>query len=272
MNKLVKVILASSLVSISMLSVAQEAQPELMAFAPKTKAASNVEPNAFVRQRFSSAAKLVEHAKTDEVVMDRYMRHFGMTRDQVLDFLGGLKMDRLKEDGVYLVYNVPESGELRARSIYYKKGTAVLTDAAGNLVMKASCGNPMMRGTDKVDQPVVANLTEDTALAPLPSAGVTGTSEAVAMDTIQPTEPEAAALVAAPTSMPLDIAKSSSSFNAAWLLPVAAGALLIKTPGDDDDPVCDPATNPQCVPEPATMIMMAIGAGGLAARRLRKKS
>ncbi|MBS1708570.1 MAG: hypothetical protein JSS65_07595, partial [Armatimonadetes bacterium] len=116
------------------------------------------EPNAFLNKSVKNHRELMRQVQSDATVMDRYERHFGMSRKEVVDMMSGLTLSETKEDAVFLVYNVPESGELRARSIFYRRGTKIWVDGSGQPVLKASCGNPLVRGTDKPDQPVLADL------------------------------------------------------------------------------------------------------------------
>jgi PEP-CTERM motif len=277
MDKMNKLILALGLVSISVAAFAQEApeKDESMALAPAV--VNRSEPNAFLTKPAKNHEALMSQVKNDSAVTDRFMRHFGKTREEVIDMMSGLRLDRLKEDGVYLVYNVPESGELRARSIYYKKGTPVWVDQMGNLVLKESCGNPMMRGTDRVNQPADADLVASTELKPITSMGVTGSTDAVPMASIEAVQVESGALATPASTEPLSVLTRGGSNNSAlWLLPLAGAATLIRTGGGGDggdggEPICDPKTNPECIPEPATMVLMAAGIGGVVARKFRKK-
>lgn len=194
--------------------------------------------------------------KSDSVVMNRFKRHFGMTSQEVINYFSTLKMSELKQDGVYLVYNVPESEEIRARAIFYKKGTKVWVDQNGGLVLKASCGNPMVVGTDKQDTAV--NVTSGPIVEAVrpPSAPITA-SKSYAPG-YMPMDLESSAIVF-PAAAPADITGIvTSSFNAASLLPLAAVPFIF-----EDDP--------QPIPEPGTMIALASGAGLLVARRRKRK-
>ena len=120
----------------------------LMLAAVSGQAVAQSEPNAFIGKPTPTIEALLSHVQSDDVVMSRFTRHFGMTREEVVAYLGSLKRGAIREDGAYLIYNTPESGEIRARVLFYKKGTPVWMDDAGRYILKLSCGNPMIRGTD----------------------------------------------------------------------------------------------------------------------------
>lgn len=224
-------------------------------------ATARTEPNSFLNKPAKTHAELIKQVQSDDQVMSRFMRHFGMSRKEVLDYFGTLKLDTLKEDGVYLVYNVPESEELRARAIFYKSGTKVWVDQEGTIVLKESCGNPMMRGTDNtsiaMEQPVNANIVKPEEAIIVP----TGTPTDLVAATL-PADVESSALAfpsAAPASVS-DVVTGGGGFNPAFLLPAAIIPFIVT-----DNP-------PEVVPEPMTMIALAAGAGLIARKRRNKKN
>lgn len=225
-------------------------------------AAARTEPNSFLNKNVNTHAELMQQVSNDTQVMNRFMRHFGMSRQEVLDYFKTLKLDTLTEDGVYLVYNVPESEELRARAIFYKAGTKVWVDKEGTLVLKASCGNPMLRGTDNtsitLDTDVNAEILTPEQLVTVPQ----GTPTDLVTATL-PADLESSAL-AFPNVAPADvtdiISGGGASFNPAFLIPLAAIPFIIT-----DNP-------PDPVPEPATMIALAAGAGVIIRKRKNRKN
>lgn len=238
---------------------------------PGDALAGRAEPNAFLNKPVHNHRELMSQVTKDEAVMDRYERHFGMTRQQVIDMMSGLKLSATGEDGVFLVYNVPESGELRARSIFYKKGTKIWVDKSGQPVLKASCGNPLLRGSDKPDQPVLAEMDPGDEnvrdITGVEKPGETIPSDLVALTA--PTDLEAApavlegfvepgvpGIIAPPALVP-------SGFNPGVLIP----AISILVPIGDGG---GHRNGPDSVPEPATMVILG-GAAALAARRARRK-
>ncbi|HXH59743.1 MAG TPA: PEP-CTERM sorting domain-containing protein, partial [Fimbriimonadaceae bacterium] len=220
--------------------------------------------HSFVRKPVPTVDALIQHVKTDPVVMSRYMRHFGMSEDEVIAFFKTLHRGTIREDGAYLIYNTPESGEIRARVLFYRKGTPVFMDKDDNYILRVSCGNPMVRGTDyrtaKPGEQIVMNTATDMRdLVAAQPPGIATTD--LTATTIRPVLPEASAITIA------DVPPATPSFSApqiilpaAVLIPFTAGVLV------------NPGSGHQPVPEPASMAVLALGFGSVIGLRRRKKS
>lgn len=231
------------------------------------------EPNAFLNKVATTTPELVAQVKKDPEVMSRYMRHFGMTRDEVIDYLGALKVGKLNSDGVYLVYNAQEWEELQAKVVFFKKGTTVWMDEKGAVILKMSCGNPMVRGTDQMDivtthEPnlEMVNDTRDLILAnELPAEK--GIASEIITNHIAAPEPIiessaqgfAAAVPATAVSLP-SIGGGLGFIPALALIPLFG----FNNGGGDGPP-------PPPVPEPATMLVLGgMAAAGYAAKRRKR--
>lgn len=236
----------------------------LMLVAALTVYGSRPEPNAFINKRVNTHAEFMAHVQNDAEVMDRYMRHFGMSRTEVIEYFSELRIDRTPQEGVYLVYNVPESGELRARVLRFPRGTAVMVDASGNFIMKLSCGNPMISGTDTG----MANITEESiSLESIDTMRELVTEDDLVAETYfalsetltPPAIPESSPIVLESMA---PVAPSSAGFPSqiAFLAPLLAGGLFVSVG----------RTEP--IPEPATMITLAVGLGAVVAARRKKKA
>ncbi len=226
--------------------------------------AQRVEPNSFINKPANTVEELVAQASTDKVVMSRYMRHFGMTRDEVLAYLKGLRNSEIKEDGAYLIYNTPESGEIRARVMYYRKGTKVWVDRDGNYILKCNCGNPMVRGTDlgKTEPTETVALQSSTDVRELiveqppgiSTTSVTGTTvappiaeyDAIVIEDMPPALPEEASQIVIPPILGL-------------IIPFT-GAIMLNDRGGEAP-----------IPEPASMIALGAGLAGYFTVRKRRK-
>ncbi len=183
--------------------------------------------------------------------------------------LGGLRAGTLDQDGVYLVYNVNNDEEIRARVIFYKKGTKVWEDQNGTPILKMSCANPMVRGTDDQLAVLKPEVGSSDSLRPVETVSGEGEAMAEVESQIIAVEPDssAQAIGAAAVAVPA-IASSSvaaaGGFNALALAPLA-GLGLIRTTSSRE-----PAPPP--VPEPATILLVGAGLGALAVKRARKNS
>lgn len=227
-------------------------------------ASASTEPHSFLLYPAPNHASLMRQARNEPILMNRFTRHFGMDRDEVLSMLEGLRLGRLESDGMYLIYNVPESEELRSRVIFYRKGTLVWVNQSGQPVLKASCANPMVRGTDialayvappKMSMTSSMSMRDFEAVTPPETAMVLNP-----MTTIEPTviENSAQALLPQPPEIPTI---SNQPIGAPWWILPAAGAFLIRT-GDDPPPI----------PEPFTIVSFGAGMAALIARRRAKKN
>lgn len=224
-------------------------------------AVARAEENAFLDAPARTHAQLMNQVRSNDKVMSRFMRHFGMTRNEVIQYFTTLRLSTLQEDTVFTVYNVPEGTEtIRARTLMYKKGTKVWVDANGTPILKESCGNPLLRGTDEQTSVLNPQAEGDPIANARPSA-VPSTSPSDASSGIIASNVESSALLY-PPAPPQDISGiilgGGSNFNPGFLLPLIAVPFVLD--GGEGEPI----------PEPGTMIGLAVGAGLLAARKRRK--
>lgn len=250
-------------------------------------------PNSFLRRPAGDHNELMSQVKTDAVVMDRYQRHFGLERDDIITMFEGLRLSRLSKTGLYPVYNVPSSGELRVRAFELKVGTKVWVDASGQAVLLAVCGNPLKRAES---EPVVQNEVQALIFeAPADELRQLIDTEQLALGMEAEIEEEAlyAAYIQEPdqplvtveegiqneaTAVPpttpvvgqvLPPAAASGGLGFGGILAGLLGASslfwLDDLGGGDGPPAPDP------VPEPATMLALGAGVAMLAARKRNKK-
>ncbi len=219
--------------------------------------------NAFLNKKVETTAQLVAQARSDKEVMDRFMRHYGMTRAEVINFLGSLKPDTIRQEGVYAVYSVPEGGRIKLRVERLKQGEKVFSSQDGEPQMILKCGNPLTMGPKTV---VASNRTPVTTTevmveeSPLViTTAIEAESEPLVV--MQPAEPQYT-LVTPPTTQGPDVDAipfvTPSGFNP---LPLALGGLLFLDNGSS-------SSNP--VPEPMTIAAFGAGVAYLGVRRRRK--
>lgn len=232
-------------------------------------AQARTERNSFLNKPAPTQKALLDQVRHDKVVADRFMRHFSMTQNEVLDFFSTLRVTPLPAEGVYAVYNVPDSGVLRARYFRLRKGTKVWVDLANKPVLKESCGNPMTLGPNaRADQDPVTliDITAD------PKATVEQEDEVlIKYEPLQPSIPklelEQPIVV---TTVPPDVVTEAGMpevFSSKATIP----PFLALVPPVLAGLVPPPRHSPPPVPEPASILALATGVLGLAARRLKRK-
>lgn len=227
-----------------------------------TAAQARTDQNSFLNKPANSLPALLDQIKTDKQVGSRFMRHYGMEKGELLDMVSKFKLGRLPSDGVYVVYNVPTWEEVRARALMMKKGTLVWTDQDGTPMLKASCGNPMTRGTDiglAVASPGVT-LAPTAELRDLVVMSVPDTAfidEAPSLAAPTPVDVSALDIVpVAPVIPPI-----ATTGISGLIIPITAGLLLGLNRGD---------TPP--IPEPCTLVIVGGAVASLVARRRRTRS
>lgn len=120
---------------------------------------ARTELNSFLNRPAITRAQLVNQLRSDSAVADRYMRHFAMTKSQLVELFSTLSIKSIKQAEVFEVYNVPRNGMLRVRHMKFAKGTKIWVDAIGTPVLKVSCGNPLTKGPNS---PVALSENEST--------------------------------------------------------------------------------------------------------------
>jgi len=210
--------------------------------------------NAFINQKVNTTAELVAQVKRDPAVMDRYMRHFGMSRSEVVAYLSTLHPDTIKEQGVYAIYSVPEGGRIKMHLEKLKSGSKVFATSDGIPQLILLCGNPLSLGPKQVvalnHTPVTTEVQYADEIPPEIVTDVNAEYEPMAM-----VEPAAPTIVNTTfTQNPIPIL-SAGGFNP---LPLALGGLGFFNNGGGS-----------AVPEPMTMIAFGGGLALLARKRRR---
>jgi len=217
-------------------------------------AAEAMPTGAFLRKPAYKVSDLITAVRTDPIVSDRYVRHFRMSKTQLVEYFSTLRLSKLDQGGAYTVYNVHDN-VLRSRVLNLKKGTLVFADASGRPILQQVCGNPMVwRIPPIAAEPIVsAPATGDvTTMVDESTVAVTGMS--VAEPTVAPV-PEVP-----PTFTPPSMTRRDNS--GLLLIPLLLGVGVLAFNQDDDD--CPP------VPEPATITALVVGGAAVLRRRKKK--
>ena len=216
------------------------------------------ELNAFINKPANTIPELIAQIKSDRQVADRFMRHFSMGRDEVIEYVSSLRLGTIQKSSYYTIYSAPENGVLKSHVSFFKKGTPAFVDADGNPILRVKCGNPFVGG------PVRAYATNDPGVDDVEATVIAGTP--VPMGEVGAVVKDPTAIVATipPVTVPtVPITTNSvpSTNSGQGILGAVAGlgaaASFVRTGND----------NPQAVPEPATLAVLGIGASALLRRR-----
>ena len=226
--------------------------------------AQAVPTGAFIRKAIHNTGELIAQVKNDAVVRDRYVRHFRLTESQLVDYIGTLHPAKLAHDGVFMVYNVHSDNVIRGRVFSLRKGTLVLADRSGRAILKLECGNPMTFGLPPitaeapVTSPVSGRALAEGSPEPVESSSILEPSVAP----VPPARIVAAQII--PTTTTGVISGGRGGFGILPLVLVGGLGLLIHH--ESDHHYCPPG------PEPATLLIMGVGAAGVALRKRRNRA
>lgn len=230
------------------------------------------ETGSFLNHVANTLPEVIGQVKGDSDVADRLMRHFHMSREELVRYLGTLHQTTLKAPGVYLVYNVHDDGVLRARAFNLPAGMPVYANAAGMPILRHKCANPMALGPNR------GALGESTAIATEESQLVAladdpSTEEIIAE--VAPQEPQApipmsemapTVPVTAPEIIKVDppqiMSTSGNPFDIIVMGLSVGGSLIVGSQGTTTSPV----------PEPASVLALGIPIAALALRKVRRRS
>jgi hypothetical protein len=222
-------------------------------------AVARPELNAFINKPANSIPELIAQIKADKQVADRFMRHFSMTKQEVVEFVSSLRLGTISKSGYYTIYSAPDNGILKAHVSFFKKGTPAFVDSDGNAVLRVKCANPFVVGkapgiTAKAniqDTITTANEMSITAgIVSAPDSEIEASIPAVPEISEDLTDGSLALGV-----VPTPPETSSSGFLGSLL--GVGGAVSVMNKPPEPDPV----------PEPTSMVALSLGALAL----LRKK-
>lgn len=251
----------------------------------RTRSTSSVrmEHNSFLKKPVFSRQQLLDQYRADAEVRARYAAHFKVKSSRIDDYFETLRLAPLPVGKRYLAYNVdPKTKKVGRRLLFFPKGTLVFVDAKGKPVLKRSCGNPMVSYVPAAGKTAIAFVPQKeeeesiAAVAPQTTETTPATEEEIAMvpetpvvetpvQPVQPAQPiQPEPIAPTPEFPPAVILASGGALGS--LLPVAIVGAVAGVAG-----ATGPRGDTPVVPEPATMTIMAVGAGMSLYRKRRKR-
>jgi hypothetical protein len=225
-------------------------------------AVARPELNAFINKPANSIPELIAQIKADKQVADRFMRHFSMTKQEVVEFVSSLRLGTISKSGYYTIYSAPDNGILKAHVSFFKKGTPAFVDSDGNAVLRVKCANPF----------VVGKAPGITAKANIQDTITTANEMSITAGIVSAPNSEIEASIPAVPEISEDLTDGSLALGVVPTPPVTSSSgflgSLLGVGGAVS--VMNKPPEPDPVPEPTSMVALSLGA--LALLRKKKKT
>ena len=225
-------------------------------------AVARPELNAFINKPANSIPELMAQIKADKQVADRFMRHFSMTKQEVVEFVSSLRLGTISKSGYYTIYSAPDNGILKAHVSFFKKGTPAFVDSDGNAVLRVKCANPF----------VVGKAPGITAKANIQDTITTANEMSITAGIVSAPNSEIEASIPAVPEISEDLTDGSLALGVVPTPPVTSSSgflgSLLGVGGAVS--VMNKPPEPDPVPEPTSMVALSLGA--LALLRKKKKT
>jgi hypothetical protein len=101
------------------------------------------ETRDFVKIPVRSTAELIQRIQNDPLVARYYERHYKMTRNQIVDFVGRLHSMRLLKETAYCLVRIGPDGAEETFSEAFAANTDVFANGKGETVLIQKTGDPV---------------------------------------------------------------------------------------------------------------------------------
>ena len=252
----------------------------LVIAAVATAHSAKMPKGAFLKYPVSTVEQLSQQVIDDAIVATRYAKHYATPRNAVVDyFQRNLRIARLTKDYETTVYHISERTNIVSGKKVLPKGSYVFVTINGTPMLEGSTGNPLGNYL-----PIALNNTNTTSvtgstfgtgeLSPSTSMndGVVTkvlSAQPLGLEAIT-TEPAYDLVTYIPTSSTADTILGSTNLKS-LIVPAAAvigGAALASSGGDDKNTSSPTSVE---VPEPASIMALALGASGIVLPRIRRR-
>ncbi|MHB8637057.1 MAG: hypothetical protein ACYC96_11370 [Fimbriimonadaceae bacterium] len=249
-----------------------------MVCAPILAHAARPDRNAYLDQPVTSVSGLVAEIKHDPAVADRYMRHFGMSKDEVINMFSKMHVARLDRNTPVTMYSVPKGGAIKTHHTVMRKGERVFEDQNGIVILKVLCGNPVVGGRERTEVEFAPNPIDTASLLKTLTPNLDVTPEPTeAIATILPPDTSPDIAQAAPPTPPIieNITNNVTNTTVGGGGCKGLAGLLVVVPiaafwGASLHHGCCPTPTP--TPEPVSVTLLATGALGLVFGRRRVRA
>lgn len=223
-------------------------------------------PGAFTRYEASTVSDLVSQIQNDPVVAQRYTSHFGVSKQELVDYFSqNLKLVAMKSPATVTTYFVSTSGRILSKQRQLTVGRRIFVGPGNKPVLEQGCGNPL---TKRLPPPPevkteVKPIVETIGQPPTPEVVTPPVVEVAPVEEEKPEVIAALPAVEAVTIPPvatMSPAPSIFQFVGA-VAPIVAGLQYLQA----DKPT------PNVIPEPSSLVTVALGAFGVAAGFLKTR-
>lgn len=254
--------------------------------------AAKMPAGSFLRSRVTNVEQLAQQVVNDAIVAARYARHYRTPRNEVVTYFeNNLRVGRLRNDFETTVFTVSGQVDISSTKKVLPKGSYVFVLPNGTPILEAGTGNPLgdelplliaakaetvapsvQTAGDAAAAPGAIEATTEEGVVtrvlgtPGMELGAVPDVTALTVPAVTAVEPVVDIVAAVPVATGPAFASSiGSAFPIAALI---GGAAMLAGGGGSGQSSSAPVTE---VPEPASILALAMCGSGIAVGRLRRR-